>query len=143
MAKVLIIDQDTHLTELLASYLTGQGFKVYTVQRGNEGLVKALKIKPDVILLDAMMPDATGLQMCRRFREHQATQDTPIIMMSSLARFPNQQKYAMERGANEFIPKPLKVFELGELVDKYVASQIAKGVSSDSPRAMKEKVPVS
>jgi len=137
MAKILIIDQDAHLTDLLNAYLTTQGFKVFVEHRGEDGMAQALKHKPDVILMDAQMPDATGFQMCNRFRQNDATQDTPIIMMSTLAHLPRQQQFAMERGANEVIPKPLKVFELGELVDKYVAYRIAQGISSDSPEAEK------
>jgi DNA-binding response OmpR family regulator len=126
MANVLIIDQDSHLTDLLNSYLSMQGFKVSVVRKGEDGLHHALKNRPDLIIMDALMPDATGFQMCNRFRQNEATHAIPIIMMSSLARFPNQQRYAMERGANEFVAKPLKMFELGELVDKYVRPNGAK-----------------
>lgn len=121
MANVLIIDQDSHLTGLLKTYLSNQGCKVFSVSRGSEALVQAQKVKPDLIIMDAIMPDATGFQMCNRFRQNEATQAVPIIMMSTLAHFPNQQQYAFERGANEFVSKPLKMFELGELVDKYTS----------------------
>jgi DNA-binding response OmpR family regulator len=120
MAKVLIIDDDVHITRLLQTHLSDEGFEVTVAHRGEDGLAKALEAAPDLIMLDVMLPDATGFQMCSRFRRTPATRSTPIIMMTGVAKYPNQQVYALERGANEYLLKPFRILEVGELVHSYV-----------------------
>ena len=123
MASILIIEDDIHVAGLLRSHFSDEGYQVSVVHRGEEGLAAALKATPDLILLDVILPDATGFQMCNQFRRTAATQAVPIIVMTGVARFPNQQAFAMERGANEYVLKPFKILEMGELVDKYIGSK--------------------
>jgi DNA-binding response OmpR family regulator len=120
MPKVLLIDSDGSLASRFEPYLKVHGYEVLVAKEGGEGMIQALSAKPDVIFLDGYLPDATGFQMCNRFRRKAETQGIPIIMVSNLAEFPNQQQYALERGANAHVLKSSKVVELGELVDRYV-----------------------
>jgi DNA-binding response OmpR family regulator len=121
MATVLIIENDDYLGQLLRDYLLTLDFTVLIARTGEEGMAQAIAKKPNVILLEGVLPDATGFQMCNRLRSCAQTKTTPIIMMSGLAHFPNQQKFALERGANEHISKPVKIVELGEMVDRYTS----------------------
>jgi CheY-like chemotaxis protein len=138
VAKVLLIEHDPHQAKLIQDYLGSLKCEVWVAPSGESGMAQALEKKPDVILLDGVLPDATGFQMCTRLRGCPETKAIPIIMMSALAQFANQQKFAFERGANEHISKPLKIVELGELVDKYTVSETQKNpplMPSPGPRA--------
>jgi PleD family two-component response regulator len=120
VGSVLIIDSNRNPTPLLVAQLRAQGFQVFVAHRGDDGMAQALKVKPDLIIMDSTMPDATGFQMCNRFRRTEGTRSIPIILMSGIAQFPNQQKFALERGATEYISKPVRIIELGEIVDRYI-----------------------
>jgi DNA-binding response OmpR family regulator len=121
MATVLLVENDDYLGQLIRDYLMSLDFTVLIAKTGEEGMTIAMEKTPQVILLEGVLPDATGFQMCNRFRSCPQTKETPIIMMSGLANFPNQQKFALERGANEHISKPVKIVELGEMVDRYTS----------------------
>jgi four helix bundle protein len=120
MASVLIIDDDEHVTRLLESHLQEEGHKIVVAHDGEQGMNIAQRMVPDLIMLDVFLGDSTGYQMCNRLRKNANTQKTPIIMMTGAARFPNQQMYGRERGANEYIFKPFNIIEVAELIRKYI-----------------------
>ena len=64
--KILVVDDDTNICELLRLYLTKEGYQVTTANDGEEGLEKFNQLKPDMVLLDVMMPKMDGLEVCRR-----------------------------------------------------------------------------
>lgn len=121
MPSVLVIDRDERHLQRLRSYFVNLGIDMVHARRCSDGLEQAIKMKPSLILMEANMPDATGFQMCKRFKANEATKSIPIVMMSGMAVFANQQRFALERGAKAYISKPVKVVELGELVDTYVS----------------------
>jgi DNA-binding response OmpR family regulator len=123
MANVLVIDDDPSVTQLLTMHLSDEGHKVRSAHRGQEGLDAALKEPPDLILLDVMLPDITGFQLCTKLRRSTETKRIPIIMMTGVARYPNQRAFAMERGADEYLLKPFEILHLGELVQYYTGPQ--------------------
>ena len=131
MANILIIDDDEDITRFLQSQLSEEGHAVTVVHQGEEGMAKALKAAPDLIMLDVFLPDATGFQMCNQFRKNERTRSIPIIMMTGAARFPNQKIFGLERGANEYIPKPFNLLEVEELIHKYIGP---KQSSSDASK---------
>lgn len=120
MAKVLLIDGNGNLTQQVRGHLVNRGYDVLVARKGSEGMAQAIQEKPDVILLDGVLPDATGFQMCNQFRRNAETQSIPIIMLSGIAHYANQQQFALERGANEHVSTYREVVELGEIVDKYI-----------------------
>ena len=67
--KILVVDDDTNICELLRLYLTKEGYQVTTANDGEEGLEKFSQVKPDMVLLDVMMPRLDGLEVCRRIRK--------------------------------------------------------------------------
>src|SRR5258706_4065535 len=89
MARVLVIDDDLMVARLLQEHLSSEGHQVQTVHMAELGFKTALSLIPDLIMLDVVMPDATGYQLCGRLREHPLTQSIPIIMMSGGARHPD------------------------------------------------------
>jgi len=106
--KVLLIDDDTSLCEVLKLALTRMDFEVEIAHDAISGLQKAYAIRPDVVILDVMMPSMDGWQACRRFRE---MTDVPIIMLSALGSQPDIVK-GLNLGADDYIVKPVAPEEL-------------------------------
>jgi four helix bundle protein len=133
MANILVIDDDLEIGKLLQMHLTDEGHHVQLTHMGEEGLTRAVEHIPDLIMLDVFLPDYTGFQICKQLRKTPGTQNVPIIMMTGAARFPNQQMYGFERGANEYISKPFNIVEVGELVHKYISNKAARPFVTDKP----------
>jgi two-component system sensor histidine kinase/response regulator len=120
MPLVLLIDSNEALLGWAKSYLNLNGYDVAIARRGEDAVSIALKRTPDLILLGDHLPDATGFQVCIRIRRYSELQAVPLLLMSGLSRFRNQQEFALERGATGQIPRPSATLQLGEIVDRYV-----------------------
>jgi DNA-binding response OmpR family regulator len=108
MGRVLIIDDDPRLAELVADYLGGAGFATSVSATAREG-IERLKREPfDALVLDLMLPDADGLEVCRRIRE---TSDLPLVMLT--ARGDAMDRIVgLELGADDYLAKPFEPREL-------------------------------
>lgn len=112
--KILIADDEVDLVETLTYRLDAAGFEVIAAHDGMEGLAKARKEKPDLIILDVMMPKMDGYQVCRLLKFSKDTKDIPIIMLT--ARSQDQDRITgQEVGADIYITKP---FDGAQLVKK-------------------------
>jgi two-component system KDP operon response regulator KdpE len=107
-AKVLFIDDDIQLSEMVELVLSELGFQVELAYDGTTGLRKAYEVKPDIIVLDIMMPGMDGWQTCQRFRE---MTDVPIIMLTALGSQDNVIK-GLNLGADDYLVKPVTAQEL-------------------------------
>ena len=106
--KVLVVEDDINIAELLRLYLEKDGFEVKIAGDGGAGLKRAESEQPDLILLDIMLPVLDGWQVCRRLRK---TTKTPIIMLT--AKGETEDKVSgLEMGADDYIVKPFEVKEL-------------------------------
>jgi DNA-binding response OmpR family regulator len=106
--KILIIDDEAKIVEICQDYLKAAGFQVATALDGLGGLEKARKEKPDLILLDLMLPGVDGLDICRELRKES---NTPIIMLT--ARVEETDKLiGLELGADDYITKPFSPREM-------------------------------
>ncbi len=106
--KILIIDDEAKIVEICQDYLKAAGFSVITSLDGQGGLDKARKEKPDLILLDLMLPGMDGLDVCRELRKEA---NTPIIMLT--ARVEETDKLiGLEIGADDYITKPFSPREM-------------------------------
>lgn len=105
---LLLIDDDISLCEILRLTLTKRGFEVEVAHDAISGLQKAYALKPDLIILDIMLPDMNGWQTCRRFRE---MSDVPIIMLTALGSKENMVQ-GLELGADAYLVKPVTTEEL-------------------------------
>jgi two-component system response regulator CpxR len=106
--KILIIDDDRELTELLTEYLTPEGFVTASVHDGGKGVEKALAESFDVIILDVMLPELNGFQVLKAIREKK---NTPVLMLT--ARGDDIDKIVgLEIGADDYLPKPCNPREL-------------------------------
>lgn len=106
--KVLIIEDEKSISDIIKFNLTKEGFDVETSYDGQEGLTKALSIKPDLILLDVMLPIMDGFQVCKKIRE---TSSIPILMLTAKEEEVDKV-LGLELGADDYITKPFGMREL-------------------------------
>ena len=105
---VLYVEDDERLAQLTARYLESHGVKVAVVANGLLAVPEALRLRPDVILLDIMLPGIDGLEVCRRLR---ARLDTPVIMVTAHGDEPDRV-VGLEGGADDYLVKPFSSREL-------------------------------
>ena len=102
--KILVVDDDTNICELLRLYLTKEGYQVTTANDGEEGLEKFNQLKPDMVLLDVMMPRMDGLEVCRRIRK---LGNTPVMMLTAKGET-FDKVLGLELGADDYMVKPFE-----------------------------------
>ncbi len=108
MPRILVVDDEAQIVELLRSYLRRDGFDVDEAADGEAALAAAARLRPDLIILDLMLPKMDGREVCRRIRE---TANTPIIMLT--ARDEETDKLlGLELGADDYITKPFSPREV-------------------------------
>nr|WP_299342615.1 response regulator transcription factor [Allomuricauda sp.] len=108
MKKVLIVEDDAEIVRLLEIHLTDLGCKVICAQQGDEGLRKAINENPDLIILDVMLPEMDGIEVCQKIRANNIT--SPIMMLT--ARSEEIDKVlGLEVGADDYLTKPFSVRE--------------------------------
>ena len=110
MTKILAVDDVPQNLRLLQAVLVPNGFEVATAATGEEALHQVLKEKPDLVLLDIMLPGIDGYEVCRRLRADPKTSFLPVIMVTASG-LPEKVK-AIEAGADDFVPKPFDQLEL-------------------------------
>jgi DNA-binding response OmpR family regulator len=113
VTKVLVVDDHADLLELLDLKLSHEGYTVYTAEGGNDALEKAQADPPDLILLDIMMPDMNGWEVCKRIRE---TSDVPIIMVTAKGSAEDIIR-GLNLGADEYITKPFSLNALAARIE--------------------------
>jgi two-component system alkaline phosphatase synthesis response regulator PhoP len=109
--KVLIADDEPDIREILQFSLSAEGYEVFTAKDGNEALDKAKQHKPDLIVLDIMMPYKNGVEVCELLRAQATFKDTLIVMFTAVSDESTHIK-GFETGADDYINKPVspKVF---------------------------------
>jgi adenylate cyclase len=109
--KILVVDDLPQNVKLLADLLSVKGYAVATAQSGPEALLKIESERPDLVLLDVMMPEMSGYEVCRKIRGNPASGILPVVMVTSLD--PAQERVrGLEAGADDFLTKPLNQAEL-------------------------------
>ena len=117
--KILVVDDDANICELLRLYLTKEGYQVTVANDGEEGLEKFNAVKPDMVLLDVMMPGEDGFAVCRRIR---SLTEAPILFLSART----DEAAVLEGlgiGADDFLSKPFRVAELRARVAAHLRRQ--------------------
>ncbi len=110
-ARVLVVDDEADLIRILQFGLEAIGYQVETASDGQEALKKAREQKPDIILLDLMLPKLDGYKVCRLLKFDERYKNIPIIILSARTQ-EGDQLLAMEMGANRFITKPYDFAEV-------------------------------
>jgi DNA-binding response OmpR family regulator len=112
MAKrILLIDDDYDFVSITKKVIEEGGYEVEVAYNGNEGLAKINKAKPDLIVLDVMMPGTDGWEICSALKDSKETEDIPVIMLTAVGSSIKTTKYTrragMETEAEDYIPKPV------------------------------------
>ena len=110
-AKILLVEDDPSLTELIKYNLEQEGFEVLVEMDGEEGLMSAQTNSPDLILLDWMLPNLSGIEICRRIRRDKTTQNIPVIMLTARSE-ENDRIRGLDIGSDDYITKPFSPREL-------------------------------
>lgn len=109
--KILVVDDTEPNLRLLRALLTGAGYDVITASCGSEGVAAAVRENPDLILLDIMMPDLTGFDVCQRLRARAETRHTPIVFLTALHEMEDHMR-AIDVGGDDVLTKPINKLEL-------------------------------
>jgi two-component system alkaline phosphatase synthesis response regulator PhoP len=104
--KVLIADDEPDILEILKYNLTNEGYEVVTAKDGDEALEKARRVRPDLIVLDVMMPKKSGVEVCQILRSQPAFKETLIIFLTALNDEGTQIR-GLETGADDYVSKPI------------------------------------
>ena len=110
--RILVVDDDPAIQFLLKTTLATAGYHVVTAETGSEGLEAARCEKPDMILLDVILPDGSGLDFCVDFKKLPGFGTVSVMLMSSQAVSPSEQARGLEAGADDYMVKPLAMNEL-------------------------------
>lgn len=117
--KALVIDDDKAITDLMKMLLETQGYEVFAANYGEEGVKLAREVQPHVILLDLMMPDLDGYEVCRAVRNFS---DVPILVLSAVSD-PAMISAAVDAGADGFLVKPVPTSVLVAHIRKLLRPQ--------------------
>lgn len=111
MPRILVIEDEPDAANLLAMRLRGDGHEATVVEDGGKGLACARTLRPDLILLDQMLPTMSGTEICRALRSDTSTADIPIIMLTARAA-ERDRVNGLEVGADDYVTKPFSIREL-------------------------------
>jgi DNA-binding response OmpR family regulator len=129
-SKVLVVDDEDHIVELARIYLTREGYEVEGVGDGSQALARFGQIKPDLVVLDIMLPGADGLEICKEIRK---LSQVPIIMLTARDEV-TDKVVGLEVGADDYLTKP---FHPQELVARAKALLRRARVEPDAPKLIR------
>ena len=134
--KIFVIDDDNAVTDLLSVLLTSQGFEVWATNSSTEGLTHIRENAPDLVILDLMMPEMDGWEICRAVR---AFSDVPIIVLSAL-NDPSMVASVLDAGADDYLTKPtpsrVLVAHINRLVNRKSNSVSLNGQNTQPFKAL-------
>ena len=116
-ARILVADDELAITALIAQMLTFSGYEVVQASGGVEAIARAREARPDLVLLDVMMPDLDGRDACKVLRMDAALRDVPIILFSSAD---ERDVHWRAAGADGFLQKPFSIRNIPELVRRHL-----------------------
>lgn len=119
---VLIVDDDPDLVETVSMILESKGYEVGKAYDGIEGEAAIKKRRPDVVVLDVMMPRKSGYQLCKELKADASTKDIPVVLLTAVGEAVPTTTYSHAEGmateAEDFIPKPVDAATLVEAVER-------------------------
>ena len=118
MSKILIVDDDTTITELMKALVKMEGHDATTVNDSLQAVEIAYTVSPDLITLDLMMPGLTGLELCKILHGDPKFTKTPIVIISAKDD-PESRRLASEAGAKDFLTKPFSVDNLIKKINEW------------------------
>jgi DNA-binding response OmpR family regulator len=135
MPTALIVEDEPEANELLAMLVRLRGYATDSAFTGGEALEKAGRIQPDVVFLDLMLPDISGLDVCRSLKEHPPTSGIPVVMVTARLAAENRAQ-GFRAGAADYVPKPYtpdQIFGALTLADAWKRGLFEAGFSREIP----------
>jgi PAS domain S-box-containing protein len=117
--RILIVDDIAANLQVVADFLAGCGYEVFIAQDGGEALERASLARPDLILLDVLLPDASGFDVCRRLKRQPGTADIPVIFMTALVDTEHKLE-GFAAGGIDYVTKPLDLAEMLARIDTHM-----------------------
>ena len=130
--KILVVDDEADVTELVAYHLKAKGYVVETINNPNSSVGVARTFFPDLVILDVMMPEVTGLQICRMLRADPQLEAVPVIFLTAKAEEADRVQ-GLEIGADDYICKPFSTKELILRVES-ILRRVSDGAPSEPKR---------
>jgi putative two-component system response regulator len=119
--SVLVVDDEETILQMAKRYVVNAGYEPVLARGAEEAFKAVAKHVPDLVLLDVMMPDMTGFELCRRFREDVRLKKVPIIIVTAL-HSKSDEETAINSGANEFVVKPIGGQDMEAKLRRYLGS---------------------
>lgn len=119
--RILLADDEEDIKTVVKMFLESQGYEVVTAYDGLDALEKASSEKPDLILLDIMMPLLDGFEVCKKLKENEQTAKIPILILSAAAHIDSVNR-GLKAGAVDYIIKPFEPEKLREKIEQVLAS---------------------
>ena len=116
---ILLVDDSPTEVKAIQNALQGKGYHLTTAADGEEALAKAIQLKPDLVLLDVVLPKKNGFQVCRQLKTSPETKGTKIIMVTSKSQ-DSDRFWGLKQGADEFLSKPVNAEELLALIARHL-----------------------
>ncbi|HLB74628.1 MAG TPA: response regulator [Sedimentisphaerales bacterium] len=132
---VLVVEDEEHIRTVVEYNLRRQGFDVYTAENGLGGLDLARKVRPDVILLDWMMPEMDGLEVLAELKRDRATSKILVLMLTARGMAGDMER-ALRLGADDYITKPFDPASLGGIIVEKLEKQARQAPAASSAGAV-------
>lgn len=136
MTKILVVDDEKNIVELITMNLEDSGYEVIGAYNGMEAITKINNSLPDLILLDLMLPDINGLQICKMIRLNEDTKDIPVIMVTAKSEEDDKIK-GLSIGADDYITKPFSLKELEVRIQTVLRR--SKKTTIEVPKSIQEE----
>lgn len=132
--RILVVDDNPQNTELVQAYLESLPVQIATAVDGLDAMAQAERFKPDLILLDVMMPKMSGFEVCQKIKQNPALRDTVVIMVTALHEVGDFER-AVECGCDDFITKPVNKLELVTRVRSLLRVRVLRRMLDELKRA--------
>jgi CheY-like chemotaxis protein len=119
---ILVVDDNSDNVEILRAFLTSRGFRVEAATDGRSALSRMEEVRPDLILLDVMMPGMDGWEVCRIIKQHPTLSGTRVVMVTAKAGFEDKFE-GLRSGADDYVVKPVDFPELIEKIQRNLAAR--------------------
>ena len=139
-SKVLLADDSVTIQKVVGIIFANEGYELTTVASGNAAIEKAIEIKPDVMLVDALMPGKNGYEVCREVRQDPALRHIAILLMTGAFEVVDEEKNR-QSGADEFIIKPFESQALIDATNRMIALTSQRSIAPVAPQAAPLQAP--
>jgi two-component system alkaline phosphatase synthesis response regulator PhoP len=129
--KILVVDDEIYIVHILDFSLGMEGYEVVTALDGEQALERVASEKPDLIVLDIMMPKLDGYEVCRAVKANPATKNVPVILLSAKGRNVDQ-KMGFDVGADDYITKPFSPRKLVERINQLLGQAVSERPASSA-----------